>query len=219
MIGWIKDYFLDINYTPIWWVSQFFAFLALIFSVWAFQVKEKIKLLLLTGIFSLFLAVSASLLENYTLGVLFGLAAVRNFVFSYLDWRIKQGVKIDVMIKYIWAGAFAFSTISATVILVYFSEAIFGAPIKSVGAWLEWLICVTLLGLIVGNVLKGTVLMRCSFMANRVFNIINHAHFNNLIAVVIAISAITSNVVYYIRQFFSWRKKKKNQSAAEDAPA
>jgi len=183
---------------PLWLASQAFAILALIFSVWAFQVKKKIKLMVLTGLFSMFLAISASFLANYSLAVLFGLAAIRNFVFSYLDWRVKVGKKVPKWLPYSFAVIFAATTITATALLWHTGMAL----------WLEVMICLTLLGLIVGNVQKGTNLMRCSFMANRSFNIINHVYFSNIIAVVIAIAAITSNVVFYIRQWIKARGKK-----------
>ena len=193
---------------PLWITSQVFAFFAFIFSVWSWQVKNKIKMMLLVGIFSAFLAISASFLENYTLGVLFGLAAIRNFVFCYLDWRVSKGKFVAKWLPYAFAGLFATLTIASTVILVYILQ------VPSVGAWLEWLICATLLGLIIGNILKGTNLMRCSFIANRIFNIINHAHFANIIAVFIAISAIASNLIFYLREWISWTKERKAQSEA-----
>jgi hypothetical protein len=188
----------------LWITSQVFAFFALVFTIWAWQVKEKIKMMLLVGLFSLFLAISASLLENFTLGVLFGLAAIRNFVFCYLDWRTSKGKIVHNWLRYSFAALFAIATVSSTVVLVYFVK------VDTFGAWLEWLICVTLLGLIVGNVLEGTNLMRVSFIANRVFNIINHIYFNNAIAVIIAVSAIGSNIVFYIRQLYAWQKNRSN---------
>ena len=189
----------------IWGISQFFAFLALIFSIWAWQVKNKIKMMFLVGLFSTFLVISASLLGNYTLGVLFGLAAVRNFVFCGLDWRVSKGRNVPRWISYLFAVIFAAATITSTIVLVHIMQ------VQSVGAWLEWLICVTLLGLIIGNVLEGTDLMRVSFILNRIFNIINHIYFANIVAVIIAVSAIGSNVVFYIRQWISHMKEKKLQ--------
>ena len=191
---------------PQWIISQVFAFFALIFSFWAWQVKEKMKVLLLVGIFSMLLAASASLLENYTLGVLFGLAGIRNFTFLYLDWRISKGKNVLRWVQYFFAGVFITATVTSTVVLVY----VFKVPTR--GAWLEWLICVTLIGLIIGNIQKGTDLMRISFIANRAFNIVNHIYFANIIAVIIAISAIASNIIYYIRQFSAWMKNRKNNT-------
>jgi hypothetical protein len=192
---------------PLWIVSQVFAFFALIFTIWAWQVKNKVRMMMLVGLFSMFLAFSAALLANFTLGVLFGLAAVRNFVFCYLDMKAAQGVYIPKRIPYAWAVAFATATITSTVVLVYVIQ------VPTYGAWLEWLICATLLGLIIGNVLAGTNLMRVSFISNRLFNIINHAHFNNIIAVIIAICAIGSNVVFYIRELVARMREKSKEAA------
>ena len=201
---------IDVDFSnPLWITSQVFAFIAFIFSVWAWQVKDKIKMMFLVGIFSLALAISASFLSNFTLGVLFGLAAIRNFVFCYLDWRVSKGKHVDRWLPYFFAGVFITATITSTVVLVYILR------VETVGAWLEWLICITLIGLIIGNILKGTNLMRCSFIANRVFNIINHAYFYNIIAVIIAVSAIGSNIVFYIRQFIAGRKERKAEQAAK----
>ena len=185
---------------PIWIISQFFAYLALIFSVWAWQVKNKIKMMFLVGMFSLFLVISATLLWNYSLGVLFGLAAIRNFVFCFIDWRVAKGRKLPSWLAYAFAVVFAILTITATALLWH----------TGMTLWLELLICATLLGLIVGNILKGTNLMRCSFIANRAFNIINHAYFMNVIAVFIAFAAIGSNLVFYLREFIAWMKKRKS---------
>ena len=201
---------MEINFNdPLWITSQVFAFFALIFSVWSWQVKEKIKMMFLVGTFSAFLAISASFLENYTLGVLFGLAAIRNFVFCYLDWRVSKGRKVAKWLPIFFAVVFATATISSTIILVYVVQ------VSTVGAGLEWLICTTLLGLIIGNILEGTNLMRVSFIANRVFNIINHVYFANVIAVIIAVAAIGSNIVFYIRQLVAWKKERKKEKAEE----
>jgi len=200
---------MEINFSdPLWITSQVFAFLALIFSIWSFQVKNKIKMMLLIGLFSMFLAISASFLENYSLGALFGLAAVRNFVFCWLDWRESRGMRVLKWLRYALAAVFAVATVTSTVILVY----IIG--VRTVGPWLEWLICGTLLGLIVGNILEGTNLMRISFIANRAFNIINHIYFGNVIAVIIAVSAIGSNLVFYAREFAA-RSKARKQTSGE----
>ena len=203
---------------PFWVTSQILAFVALILSFWAWQIKEKVKLMVMVGTFSMFLAASASFLENYTLGVLFGLAGVRNYVFSYLDWRVKKEKFVAKWLPYFFACVFITATVGSTVILVYIVQ------VPTYGAWLEWMICVTLIGLIIGNIQKGTDLMRVSFIGNRVFNIINHVHFNNVIAVIIAVTAISSNVIFYIRQFVGWYKKRNKEQieviedkGAEDA--
>ena len=197
---------MELNFNdPIWVISQIFAFFALVFTIWAWQVKNKIKMMLLVGLFSMFLAASASLLSNYSLGVLFGLAAIRNFVFCYLDWRVSKDKYVPKYLPYIFAGIFIVCTVTATALLWPTGMAL----------WLELLICVTLIGLIIGNVQKGTNLMRISFIANRSFNIINHLYFNNVIAVIIAIAAIGSNVVFYIRQFVAWYKERNKKPALE----
>jgi len=201
--------YVDFN-NPLWIISQVFAFVALILSFWAWQVKDKVKLMLLVGLFSLFLAASASFLENYTLGVLFGLAAVRNFVFCYLDWRASKGRDVRSWLRYFFAAVFAVATITSTVVLVYVVQ------VKTYGAWLEWMICATLIGLIIGNIQKGTHLMRISFIGNRAFNIINHIYFNNVISVIIAVTAISSNLIFYIREIVARHKERKKESIVEE---
>ena len=185
---------------PIWIISQFFAAIAFFFTIWAWQVSDKVKVLLLVGIFSTALAISATLLANFTLGVLFGLAAVRNFVFCYIDWKDRLGAFIPKWVRNGFAALFIILTVGATVLLVHIIQ------VPTYGAWLEWMICITLIGLVIGNIQTGTNLMRVSFIANRVFNIINHIYFNNAIAVFIALAAIGSNVVYYLRVFVAWLK-------------
>ena len=154
--------------------------------------------MLLIGWGSVFLAVSATFLHNYSLGVLFGLAAVRNFVFSCTDALKEAGKNVPQWLIYSLAAVFAISTITASAMLYHLG----------VNWWVEFFICLTLLGLIVGNVLPGQNVMRVSFMANRGFNIINHIYFNNAIGVIIATCAIVSNIVYYIRQFIARRQNK-----------
>ena len=186
---------------PVWWVSQVFALIALITFVWGWQIKNKVRMMTLIGIASTALVVSASLLGNWSLGVLFGLAAIRNFVFAYLDWRKSKGKHVANWLPYFFAGVFAISTITATTL--FLTVPVLRERVAVIGGrtawWLELLIMVTLLGLILGNILKGTNLMRVSFVLNRVFNIINHVVFANLIAVIIAALSIGSNLVYYLR--------------------
>ena len=188
---------------PRWIVSQIFAVIAFVFTIWAWQVSNKIKVLLLVGIFSTALAVSASLLGNFTLGVLFGLAAIRNYVFCYLDWLDSKERFVPNWVRNGFAALFIILTVGSTVLLVHIIQ------VQTYGAWLEWMICITLIGLVIGNIQTGTDLMRVSFIANRVFNIINHIYFNNVVAVAIATSAIGSNIIYYIRMLIAWVKSVK----------
>jgi len=197
---------------PLWWVSQIFAFIALVCFLWGWQIKNKMRMMTLIGIASAALAASASFLGNFSLGVLFGLAAVRNFVFAYLELRVSKGKHVAKWLTYMFAGIFAFCTITATILLVH----VIKVDIHSI--WLEWFICATLLGLILGNILKGTNVMRVSFILNRAFNIINHIYFVNLISVIIAALAIGSNFVYYIRLFVAWiRQRNKEKKTGEVA--
>ena len=176
-----------------WFVSQGFAFISMIFSIWSWQIKDKVKMMFLLGMFTSFFVMSAFLLQNYTLAVLFGLAAIRNFVFCYLDWRTAKGKHVAGWLRYMFAGIFAVTTIGSTVLLVHIIQ------VDIVSVWLEWLIGVTLLGLVAGNIMKGTHLMRVSFVFNRTFNIVNHLYFNNVIAAIIALLSIGSILVFYIR--------------------
>jgi hypothetical protein len=193
----------------LWWISQVFAFIALVCFVWGWQIKNKVKMMVLIGIASTALAASAPFLGNVSLAVLFGLAAVRNFVFAYLDHRVAKGKHVAKWLPYFFAGIFAVATITASVLFMTVPFLRRYVAFGGNGWWLELLIMITLLGLIVGNILKGTNLMRVSFVANRVFNIINHLYFGNLIAVIIATLSIGSNLVFYCRQLYAWYKKRK----------
>ena len=180
-----------------WWISQVFAFMALIVMFWSFQIKDKLKMMLLLGLGTTFLAVSAAFLENWTLTVLFGLASVRNYVFCYFEWRALKERPVARWWWYFFAGVFIAGTVGSTVFLVHIQQ------VEVAGVWVEWMICITLIGLIIGNVISGTDLMRLSFVANRSFNIINHWYFANVIAVIIACLTISSNIIFYIRMFFA----------------
>ncbi|MCL2822171.1 MAG: hypothetical protein FWD86_03115, partial [Firmicutes bacterium] len=200
---------------PMWWTSQAFALVAFVCFIWGWQIKNKIRMMFLVGIASAALAVSASLVENWSLGALFGLAAVRNFVFCTLDWydsvtkrvtgkgngcaewtktqnpkvlnMFKTKQPLPSWLRYMFAGFFAVATVTITTLFLtvpallekvpFFAEAntyiMVGrekvwqthiVPIE--GAILEIGICLTLLGLILGNILSGTKLMRSSFVAN-----------------------------------------------------
>ena len=184
-------------YETTWWVSQVFAFLSLIVMFWSFQIKDKLKMMLLLGLGTTFLAVSASFLGNWTLTVLFALASIRNYVFCYFEWRALKDRGVARWVWYFFAGVFIVLTVASTIVLVHILK------VDTAGTWVEWLICMTLIGLIVGNVISGTDLMRLSFVANRVFNIINHIYFGNLIAIVIASLSIGSNIVFYIRMLIA----------------
>ena len=225
------------------------------------QIKDKIKMMILIGHASTSLVVSAAILGNLTLAVLFGLAAIRNYVFSYTDWRVKKGKHVAKWVPKVFAVIFAATTITATVlfltvfriqfvtdefgnyILIYATQAtsshyvyvdgvrqyvylsridgglmtaniVSGIPISFV--WVEIFICATLIGLIIGNILPGTLVMRLSFIGNRVFNIINHLIFGNLIGVVIATMAIGSNLWFYIRILRTHLLKKKRLANATE---
>jgi len=182
----------------IWWVSQFFAFWALVTMFWSFQIKDKLKMMLLLGLGTTFLAISAAFLGNWTLTVLFGVASVRNYVFCYFEWRGLHGRPVRRLWWWVWAAIFIGTTFASTIILVH----IIG--VDTVGAWLEWPIAITLAGLVIGNVMVGTHIMRVSFVVNRLLNIINHWYFSNIISVFIACMTISSNIIFYVREFIKW---------------
>jgi len=205
MVDFFVDAFVRIMdyeiYRPIWIVSQIFAFIALVFMVWSFQCKKKLKVMLLLGFGTFFLAVSAAFLENWTLAALFLQASVRNYVFWFFDWRVERGIHVPR--KYYNTFAVIFSTliVISTIYLVHILQ------VDTSGVVIEWFICLTLIGLTIGNVLKGQNVMRLSFVVNRVFNIYNHVFFGNAIAVIIAALAIGSNGIYYLRMLIAWIKK------------
>jgi hypothetical protein len=192
-------------YNPIWIVSQVFAFFALVTMFWSFQIREKLRMMLLLGLGTSFLAISAAFLDNWTLAVLFGIASMRNFVFCYFEWRGLKNRAVPKWLWYFFAFVFIGATVASTIILVHVVQ----VPVHS--AWLEWCICLTLIGLVVGNVIAGTHLMRVSFVANRVFNIINHWYFSNIIAIFIACMTIFSNLLFYTRAFVGWIKSRRKQ--------
>jgi len=199
-------------HSVIWWVSQFFALICLVFFIWCFQVRNKIKMMTLTGVGCIAFAVSAALLQNFAVSGMFVLAGIRNFVFAYFDWRILKKKRMDKWLYYFFCGFFIATTIASTVVfnlnsVVYFLSG--GALLEPLTPlWLEIVITATLVGLIVGNILKGTNVMRISFIINRVFTIINHLVVGNLIGMIIAVCAIISNFVYYIKLFLDIKNKK-----------
>jgi len=203
---------------PIWWVSQVFALMTLISFIWCFQIKNKVKMMLITGIGCLTFSISAFLLPtiNVSVGILFGLAAIRNFVFSFIDWRVSKGKPTARWISYVFCGFFIAANTLATILLVSLwpqltllkDEVVTRGLPWGLGLAIELIMSVTLTGLVLGNIMKGTDLMRVSFVVNRSFTIINHLFVNNLIGMVIAASAIISNIVYYIRFFINWIKKR-----------
>ena len=214
----IAEFFVDAFYRianyhihqPTWWISQVFAFFSLITMFWSFQIKNKLKMMLLLGLGTTFLAISAAFLGNWTLTALFALASVRNYVFCYLDWRRSKGHHVANMTYYIFAAIFISSTVGSTAFLVHI------VGVDTAGVWLEWLISLTLIGLIIGNVITGTNLMRISFVVNRMFNIINHAYFGNAIAVIIACLTISSNFIFYMRQLVAYIRERKVAAVAGD---
>lgn len=193
----------------IWIVSQVFAFFALVTMFWSFQITDKLKMMLLLGLGTTFLAISAAFLGNWTLTVLFGVASLRNYVFCYFEWRGLKDRPVARFWWWFWAAIFIGATVISTIVLVYIVQ------VDTVGAWLEWLITITLSGLVIGNVIAGTHLMRISFVANRAFNIINHWYFSNIIAVFIACMTITSNIIFYIRELIKWIRRKRAEKRAQ----
>ncbi|MCL2560095.1 MAG: YgjV family protein [Turicibacter sp.] len=209
IIQFFQDSFREILeihvHNPMWMASQVFAFFSLITMFWSFQIRNKLKMMLLLGLGTTFLAVSAALLDNWTLTVLFGIASIRNYVFCYFEWRQLKDRPVPRSIWKLFGGIFIIVTVASTLILVHIMQ------VRIHSVWLEWLICGTLIGLIIGNVLEGdTHCMRISFIFNRIFNIINHAYFFNVIAVIIACLTISSNLIFYLRQLMEWHHAKKH---------
>ena len=193
--------------SPIWIVSQVFAFIALVFMVWSFQCKEKLNVMLLLGFGTFFLALSAAPLGNWTLASLFLQASVRNYVFWFFDWRVKLGIHVPRTYYNVAAVIFSTLIVFSTILFVHIMQ------VEITNYFVEWCIAATLVGLTIGNVLKGQNVMRLSFVVNRMFNIYNHVYFINAIAVIIAALAIGSNGLYYLRMLLAWRKKKKEEEA------
>jgi len=185
---------------PMWIVSQVFAFIALVFMVWSFQCKEKLRVMLLLGFGTFFLALSAAPLQNWALASLFMQASVRNYVFFFFDWRVKNGIHVPRKYYNISAVIFSVGIVASTIIIIHILQ------LPHTNYFVEWCIAATLVGLTIGNVLKGQNVMRLSFVVNRVFNIYNHIFFLNAIAVIIAALAIGSNGIYYVRMFLAWRR-------------
>jgi hypothetical protein len=189
--------------SPIWILSQIFAFIALIFMVWSFQCKEKLNVMLLLGFGTFFLALSAAPLGNWTLASLFLQASVRNYVFFFFDLRRKKGIHVPQRYYTVAAVIFSSLIVLSTILFVHIMQ----VPITNY--FVEWCIAATLVGLTIGNVLKGQNVMRLSFVVNRMFNIYNHVFFINAIAVIIAAMAIGSNGLYYLRLLLAWYRKRK----------
>ena len=197
---------------PMWIVSQVFAFIALVFMVWSFQCKEKLRVMLLLGFGTFFLALSAAPLQNWVLASLFMQASIRNYVFFFFDWRVKRGIHVPRTYYNVAAVIFSAGIFASTIIMVHIMQ------VPHTNLFVEWSIAFTLVGLTIGNVLKGQNVMRLSFVVNRMFNIYNHVYFLNAIAVIIAALAIGSNGIYYIRMFLAWRRGENIQAgtAASD---
>jgi len=185
---------------PLWIVSQVFAFIALVFMVWSFQCKEKLRVMLLLGFGTFFLALSAAPLQNWALASLFMQASVRNYVFFFFDWRVKNGIHVPRKYYNISAVIFSVGIVASTIVIIHILQ------LPHTNYFVEWSIAATLVGLTIGNVLKGQNVMRLSFVVNRFFNIYNHIYFLNAIAVIIAALAIGSNGIYYFRMFLAWRR-------------
>jgi len=204
----------DVN-NPLWWVSQIFALLALVFFAWGWTLRNKIKIMIFVGLGSTALAISVPILGDLSLSVLFGLAAIRNFLFAYLDWRAGKGKAVAKWLPWFFAGVFVVLTIAATTIFLTLPSLQKFIAFDGKGWWLEIVICVTLIGLIIGNILQGTKLMRSSFMLNRAFNIVSHIYFGNVFAIVTDGASILSNIGYYARQLDEKMGKKKMARRSE----
>jgi len=197
--------------SPMWIVSQVFAFIALVFMVWSFQCKEKLRVMLLLGFGTFFLALSAAPLQNWVLASLFMQASVRNYVFFFFDWRVSRGIHVPRKYYNIAAVIFSAAIVASTIIMVHIMQ------VPHTNLFVEWSIAATLVGLTIGNVLKGQNVMRLSFVVNRMFNIYNHVYFLNAIAVIIATLAIVSNGIYYLRMFLAWRRGESIQAGTTAA--
>ena len=182
---------------PLWIIAQGILFVAIVLQVYAFQVRNKKKTLILAGLFSACTAVSSALLLNWVVFSLMTAAAVRNFVFAYLEHRKTTG-KVTPQ----WV---------LRLLLVFFFVA-FTVPVVFTHVWwLDWVLLAATLIIVYGTYANGIHIFRFGFVSFNSFLIVNHIVFFNIVGIIQSVLVISSIAVFYVRVFV---KKRKLQVAA-----
>ena len=172
--------------SPLWIASQTIGLLSVFATVWFLQIKDKSKMMFVSGTATSLTAVSAALLSNWVIVGLISVTAVRNFSFSFIEHRKKRGREIHRSIPFVLMCVFMI----ASVVSVSFTW----------NWWLDWVLLVFALVIIFGNWARGTHLIRLGIASYAAVTIVNYVIFYDYVGIVRASLAIGSVTLFYARQ-------------------
>jgi len=178
----------------IWVASQCVGFVALALCVWALQIKDKPKMLIVNGIACSVICASLALLQNWVVLAILAVAAIRSFIYAYIEILRRRGKKIPTWLPYVIMVALMI----ATAVPVVFTW----------NLWVDWVLMGISLVVIYGTVTKEIHIFRVSLLIYGGFAIVNHVYFDNIIGMVTESVQILAILVFYAMFFFAKHKNK-----------
>jgi hypothetical protein len=176
----------------LWIASQISGFVCVAFSMYAFQIKRKANTILAIGIANIFLATSLALLQNWVVFSLISVAAIRSFVFYFIELRAEKGKEIKPVISFLLMIIFMIISI----IPVIFTQT----------WWFDWVLLGCSLFIIFGNWAKGIHLFRLGCMSYDSLVVVNHIKYFNIIGLIQSALLVGAVIVFYIRFFLTRRR-------------
>jgi len=172
---------------PVWIISQIIGFIGVVLCVWSFQIKSKVKMLVLVGAANIFFGLAAGLLLNWVVFWLLLVAAIRSFAFSYLEQRRVRGKRTH-------------KSVSLSLMIVFIFVLIVAVAFTWIW-WLDWVLLAISIFIIYGNYAKGIHKLRIGLTTYESAVIINYVVFFNIVGVIQSILLLGAMVVFYIRFF------------------
>jgi hypothetical protein len=169
---------------------------ALVIAMWAMQVKNKTRTMLLIAVACVFNSVSVGLLLNWVVFSFLAITAVRMFIFAFLENKKSSGGEIG---RGLYPSLMLFFVVATFVVNAFTFE-----------WWFDWVMCTLSAGAIVGSYLKGIHKMRLTIMAYDTLVIVNHVVFFNVVGIIMQVLLVGSAVVFYVRWFANKRKVAEN---------
>jgi len=186
------------EFTFIWFLSQFFAISALALNVWSLQIKNRARMFFINSISMLCILVSALLLQNWIYAAIIAFVPIRNGGMAWFEYRKQSGKAVPK--SWFWI-LFA---------LALFFSAVF--PLFFIEGWLGWAMFVSNQIILVG-VFFLPAAFRAGILISEGFTVVNHSLYFNIFGILFSIFKMTNILIFYFRV---WRKKRQEAQAEEE---
>jgi len=177
---------------PDWITSQIIGFIAVLVGMYSLLVKRKTDTLMFGGFTSLFIALSVALLLNWVVFFISILAAVRNFLFAWFEYRKEKGREVKPQITF--AAMLVF--IVATIVAIAFTWE----------WWFDWILLVVTILIIYGSWAKGIHKIRIALITFDTLMIINFIIYFSILGIIMSAIFLSAGVAFYMIYFYRKRK-------------